>query len=266
MALFLSSGFGDTSHLVREHTTTDAQVGSSHVSLMLPQGFELLAKWLPLVNHGSCPMAIKRAVDYLLRRGLTVRDLWYHKYGITTVDTAWSDRIIIPSHDSEGNLNMFTGRLFPTEPNGRYLWHQKRQPKYCHALVDRTSVVWNELNVDWGRRLTVVEGPMDLAKVNDNATCLLGKELSLDSKLFYDIVSNQTSVLLCLDSDVNQKTIKAIGDLLTSYGVCVEVMSLPPEIKDPGELESVAQFCELSKDPNLVKQYDSLYYLRNSIK
>ena len=58
---------------------------------------------------------------------------------------------------------------------------------YCYLKLEM-------LNIDWNRELSIVEGPLDLLKTNDNATCLLGSALNEDFKLFQKIVDNKTDI------------------------------------------------------------------------
>lgn len=215
----------------------------------LPLGFQLLAEHY---NSDNNPFYIRQAIQYLKNRGLGEREFWYFKFGVTILDKSYLNRIIIPSHDSEGNLNFFTSRAY--KPNIR--------PKYFNPKFHRETVVFNELNIDWTEELTIVEGPFDLFKVNDNATCLLGKELTKECLLFQKIVDNKTPVLLCLDNDARRDTLKT-AKLLYEYDTSVKVMELPDEIKDPGEL-SKTRFLELRE--SYAVEFDDLYYLRNIIK
>jgi DNA primase len=99
-------------------------------------------------------------------------------------------------------------------------------------------------------------------KVNDNATCLLGKELTKQCALFQAIVTHATPVLLCLDNDAMRATLDT-AKLLYDYNIDVRILELPEEIKDPGEI-SKNRFLEL-RETNTV-EFDEMYYLRNIIK
>jgi DNA primase len=218
-------------------------------TLQLPTGFQLLAEWL---DHDNPPAHVRQAITYLEQRGLTERDIWYFKFGVTELDKGYKNRVIVPSHDGEGSLNFFTARTYKS-----YV-----RPKYFNPKFRRETVVFNDLNIDWSEELTIVEGPFDMFKVNDNATCLLGKELTKNCALFHKIVTNNTPVLLCLDNDAKRASLE-VARLLSSYSVSVRVLELPEDIKDPGEI-SQEQFQKL-REENTV-EYDEMYYLRNIIK
>ena len=217
--------------------------------LELPRGFQLLAEHL---YSDDSPFYIRQAIKYLKGRGLEERDFWYFKFGVTEFDKAYKNRVIVPSHDLEGNLNFFTARAYKS-----FI-----KPKYFNPRFRRETVVFNELNIDWDQELTIVEGPFDMFKVNDNATCLLGKELTKQCALFQAIVTHNTPVLLCLDNDAKRATLET-GKLLYDYGIDVKVLELPEEIKDPGEIskQTFFQLCETN-----TVEFDEMYYLRNIIK
>lgn len=222
-------------------------------SISLPIGFQLLAEWFDQKTKGDVPLHIRQALRYLTtERKLSERDLWYFKLGVTSVDEDYKNRIIIPSHDQEGNLNFFTARGYKAFV----------KPKYFNPFFRRETAVFNEINIDWEDELTIVEGPFDMFKVNDNATCLLGKELTIQCALFQQIVKHNTKVLLCLDNDAIKQTLE-IAKLLYSYGISVRVMELPEGLKDPGDLSSREEF-QLLVETNTV-EYNEMYSLRKKV-
>ena len=106
--------------------------------------------------------------------------------------------------------------------------------KYINSKVPKKDIIFNDINIDWTRELTLVEGPFDLTKANENSTCLLGCSLKEGQALFRKIVKNNTPVCLALDPDVRQKAIK-IASLLTSYGVAVRMLDVSG-FEDVGEM------------------------------
>lgn len=196
-------------------------LGEGEISCTLPIGFKLLA----LEYNAKIPF-IKKAKKYLASRGIvTMQELWYWKFGISEEDEDLKDRIILPSFNSEGKLNFWTARIF-----GR-----KGNPKYLNPELKRESVVFNEINIDWTKPLTITEGPFDLLKCNTNATCLLGSSLSEDYLLFRKIVENQTPVVMALDEDAKDKSISLIKKLL-EYGIDVKFMDIPQTTGDVGAM------------------------------
>ena len=216
----------------------------------LPRGFQLLAEYY---NNEEAPFYIRQAIKYLKDREITYRDFWYFKFGVTVLDLQYKNRIIIPSHDKDGNLNFFTSRAY--RPNIK--------PKYFNPKFQRENIIFNEINIDWSDELTIVEGPFDLFKVNDNATCLLGKELTKEYALFQKIVQNKTPILLCLDNDAKRSNLET-AKLLYNYDINVRILELPDEIKDPGEI-SKEKFLEIKNDSNIA-DFNDFYYLKSLIK
>lgn len=168
----------------------------------------------------------KKAKRYLSYRGIySDRDFWYWKFGVAYDNDDLVDRVIIPSFDAEGNLNYWTARSFD----------KKAFPKYLNPGVARESVIFNEINIDWSKPLTLVEGPFDLLKCNENATCLLGSSFGPDYLLFRKIVENETPVVLALDEDAKEKAL-TISRTLAEYGVEVAIMDVPEEKGDVGAM------------------------------
>lgn len=226
----------------------EAAFKAQEEAIELPRGFQLLAEYY---DDPEAPYYIRQAVKYLKQRGVTYRDFWYFKLGITALDLNYKNRILIPSHDQEGNLNFFTSRTH----------RPSVKPKYFNPRFHRETVIINEINIDWSEELTIVEGPFDLFKVNDNATCLLGKELTKEYALFQKIATNKTPVLLCLDNDAKRASLD-IAKSLYDYDVNVRILILPEEIKDPGEMKR-DKFIDLINDGKHIVEFDDLYYLRN---
>lgn len=184
----------------------------------LPKDFKLLT--LASVTDPD----VKAAWRYVLNRGLTEKDAWYFKLGVSS-DPKWYRRVIMPSFDSTGNLNYFVARAVDKE----------RKPKYDNPHVDHRQVIFNEINLDWTRRLTLVEGPFDMTKCPENTTALLGSDFSEQHELFNRILLNDTSVALCLDGDMWDTKTPKIVKKLQEYDVDVLVVDVRPW-GDPGNM------------------------------
>ena len=220
--------------------------------LRLPSGFRLLANQ----DMSSLFLETVSSLNYLSTRfGEDLRQsrndkLWYWKFGISIEDAAFANRVIMPSFDTDGNLNYYTGRTI--------LSHVR--PKYLNPNVFREDVVFNEINIDWSEPLTIVEGPFDLIKCNANATCLLGSELTTEYKLFLMIIKHKTPVILALDSDAKEKALK-IAQLLFEYDISVSILDIPPDFKDVGEMAQ-SEFTSLLKGAT---PFNADYFLRTRI-
>ena len=186
--------------------------------LKIPKGFKLLGD-----NLSAKDPDIKAAIKYCRHRGLSEREMWYYRLGTCTT-SQFRRRVIVPSFSEDGSLNYFSARSI--DPENKF--------KYLNAKVSKKDIIFNEINIDWTKELVLVEGPFDLMKVRSNAGCLLGSHLPTDSLLFKRIVKMQTPVLLSLDDDAIQKMHK-IAKELTSYGVSVRYVTLPPD-RDVGDM------------------------------
>lgn len=212
----------------------------------LPEGFRLIAS----LNTRYAP-DIKACRKYIDRRGLTEDKVWYFKLGAVS-SGRYRRRIIIPSFDSTGELNYYTARSIDESTR-----------KYINPKVSRADIIFNEINIDWSSELTIVEGPFDLFKCNQNATCLLGSTLSEKHKLFTSIVRNLTPVLLALDKDAEKKT-QDIASLLSSYDVPVRIMDTSG-FEDVGEMLP-EEFRKISKEASPWSSDDRLRSLISTIK
>jgi len=213
-----------------------------------PEGFKLLATSIALRDPD-----VQKTIRYARARNLTNRDFWYFKLG-TCTRGKFRRRLIMPSFNDVGDLNYFVARTIDNDES---------KMKYLNAKVSKKNVIFNEINIDWSKEITLVEGPMDLTKCDSNATCLLGSHFSEEYATFQKIIKNKTPVLLALDSDMNDKTQKYCK-LLSSYGIQVRVLDLGP-FSDVGEMSKL-DFLHAKKLAKPWKSTDRLYHLIGSIK
>jgi DNA primase len=182
----------------------------------LPKDFRLL------VTAPATDPDARAAFRYVIDRGLTERDMWYFKLGISD-EPRWNRRVIVPSFDAAGRLNYFVARAID----------KKRKPKYDNPDFDKLPVIFNELNVDWTKQLVLCEGSFDMFKCGDNAVPLLGSDLNEESALFNAILVNGTPIALALDGDMwETKTLKA-AKKLAEYDIDVVLVDTRP-FGDPG--------------------------------
>jgi len=213
----------------------------------LPKGFVLLVE-----SKESIDPDIKASIKYSQSRGMSDDDLWYFKLCATPFGRL-RHRVIMPSFDSDGCLNYYVARSV----------FKDSRMKYINSRVPRRDIIFNEINIDWSKELTLVEGPFDLVKANNNATCLLGCSLKEDQNLFRMIVKNDTPVCLALDPDMRTKMYK-IASLLNSYGIAVRILDCNG-YDDVGEMTKKVFFERL----NSAKKFgndDRLLNLISSIK
>lgn len=141
----------------------------------------------------------KQAYNYLLKRNITDEIINNHGIGFC-YEGKYSNRIIIPSFNSEGVLNYFVGRSYENKPTLKYL-----NPKQL-----KDEIIWNESNIDWNKTVYLVEGPFDSLFVN-NSIALLGKKLS--DKLFNLLYNKATEIVIILDGDAYCDSVKLFEKL-----------------------------------------------------
>lgn len=187
--------------------------------IKLPDDFHLLTL------ASSDDLNVRAAWIYLKKRNVTLRDAWYYKFGISN-EIRWKRRIIMPSFDKEGELNYYIARNID---------EYDRRPKYDNPDNDKLPVIFNEININWKKKLVICEGPFDLIKCGDNAVCLMGSDLNEESNLFSQIIMNNTPVALALDADMWQTKIPRIAKKLQEYNCDVTLVDVR-EFGDPGKM------------------------------
>ena len=208
----------------------------------IPMGFRLLAESLD-----SRDPDVRDCLDYVSGRGLGIREMWYFRLGYVKRGRL-SRRVIMPSFDAEGSINYWTARTIDDRAIG----------KYINPSIPRGEFIFNELNLDWRREITLVEGPFDLTKCDSNATAILGSNISRKSALFQAIARNRTPIVLALDSDMPEKQHKW-AKALSEFDVQVRVLNLNGH-KDVGEM-SKQEFLEAKSKARLWDKFQGIINL-----
>ena len=163
------------------------------------QKLELPSEFVSLCSS-SLPATATYAKRYLEKRGVTYEDIVKWKIGYC-FSGEYRNRIVIPSFDSDGDINYFIARSYAGDS---YKYKNPRASK---------DITFNELYIDWNKDLTMVEGVFD-ALVAGNAVPILGSTLRKGSKLLREIVRNDTPIYIALDPDAAKKERKVIKTLL----------------------------------------------------
>ena len=132
-----------------------------HVILHLPEGYKRLAECTEKDYKSQLALA------YLRNRGITDEIIDEFDIGYT-FRGKFFNRIIIPSYDSEGNLNYFIARWFDKEFT---------KLKYLNPDAEKQEIIFNEGRVNWDATIYLVEGATDHI-VTPNSIPLLGKFIS----------------------------------------------------------------------------------------
>ena len=188
----------------------------------LPEDFRLIA---PMVESGQTrDPAVRSVLAYLINRGLTVRDMWRYKVGISSA-TGYRGSALFPSFSPVGEVEFCLART--TDPDAFR--------KYKNHGAKSSKIIYDEIHVDFQDTVHLFEGVFDLVRSRLNGTALLGSSLPTSGKLFERLAVERPPVVLCLDADVQSKS-SFIANKLAQFGVDVKVASLP-EGKDPGSME-----------------------------
>ncbi len=177
---------------------------------------------------------------YLKERGVTNDDIYRLSIGFCD-DGIYDGRIIIPSYDENGKINLFVGRGIDT-----YSY-----PKYIYPEISR-DIIFNDLFINWNEPLILVEGPMDTIAVKRNVIPLLGK--SITKELMKKIITGKNKkIFIALDGDALKKSLEHCQTLL-NYGKKVYLIEMPKD-KDPGEIgfNEFTNMLSMSKELDLSK-------------
>jgi DNA primase len=209
--------------------------------LFMPEGFKLLYYYMH-TRQGQ------KIYGYLKDRGIEDRKIWKQAIGFSD-SLMLKDRVIIPSFDMHGDLNYYVSRSL----DGSF-------PKYKLADCHKQDIIFNEIFIDWNRELTIVEGPFDLLKSNENSTCLLGTSLNENFKLFWNIIKSKTPVILALDADAAEKQDK-IAKKLMLYDIPVKIMNTK-DYEDVGAMSKK----EFEHEKRNAKTPSSIDFIKSKIR
>lgn len=159
------------------------------VELRLPKEFRSLLKEPKGINP-----IFRKVKEYAKQRGITTEDI--RRYNIGYCDSGlYSNRIIIPSYDSDNRLNYFIARSVFDEEKFKY----KNPPVSKNVIMFENQINWNE-------PITLVEGVFDAMAVKRNAIPLLGKFVpkTLNDTIYKKGVS---SINILLDEDAQEQAL-----------------------------------------------------------
>lgn len=200
---YVRKGFEDTSYDY-----------SGEVSLELPSDF------IPLWGNTNTSIPAVRAKKYLYSRGLSDFDIRKYQIGYA-IEGEYADRIIIPSYNEFGKLEMFIARSI-----------KEAYITYLKPAIDTNEIVFFDNLINWSKPVIVCEGVFDAIAIKRNAVPLLGKfaRTGLKKKL---IENSTPSVYIALDQDAKKESIK-LGEDLLKMGKKVYIVDIKE--KDPGQI------------------------------
>ena len=167
-------------------------------------------EYKPLWNGGD-GIVKRHALTYMYKRGFTDDDILKHNIGYCD-EGKYSNRIIIPSYDSNGGLNFFVGRDF-----------YKSKLKYLNSFTSK-DVIGFDLFINWDEPIILCEGVFDAMSFKRNAIPLFGKTMS--KRLHKKILKQKVKkVFLALDDDAKLDAMK-ISEKLMNEGIDVRKIDL----------------------------------------
>ena len=167
-------------------------------------------EYKPLWNGGD-GIVKRHALTYMYKRGFTDDDILKHNIGYCD-EGKYSNRIIIPTYDSNGGLNFFVGRDF-----------YKSKLKYLNSFTSK-DVIGFDLFINWDEPIILCEGVFDAMSFKRNAIPLFGKTMS--KRLHKKILEQKVKkVFLALDDDAKLDAMK-ISEKLMNEGIDVRKIDL----------------------------------------
>ena len=204
--------FDELVELVGDRKYVKKNVKEDKKIVRLPNEFK------PLWKNGSSIIK-KHSIVYLSNRSIGMADII--RYGIGYCEEGvYSNRVIIPSYSSNGELNYFVGR--DIYDGGM---------KYKNPPVSK-DVIGFDLFINWNEPIILCEGVFDAIAIRRNAIPLFGKTIpkSLMKKIYEKQVKQ---IYILLDSDAIMDSIKITDDLMKN-GINVYYVNLSDE--DPSDM------------------------------
>ena len=161
----------------------------------------------------------KHAMSYLNKRGISKGDII--RYGIGYCEEGlYSNRVIIPSYNSNGELNYFVGRDI-----------YKGGMKYKNPPISK-NIIGFDLFINWDEPIVLCEGVFDAIAIKRNAIPLFGKTVPKQlMKKIYEKCTN--TIYILLDRDAMKDSIKMIDGFMKN-GINVYFVNLKED--DPSDM------------------------------
>ena len=170
------------------------------------------------------------AISYLKNRGIRTDDILRYRMGYCETGP-YAGRIIVPSYDSNNQLNYFTARSF-----------YEGGMKYKNPPVTKNIVCFENM-INWNDQIILCEGMFDAISLRRNAIPLLGKTIpkNLEKALLQNKVTN---VIIFLDEDAQSDAMK-LEQHLKQYDMNVSVVLTKG--KDAADMGFETAWEEISK-------------------
>ena len=188
-------------------------------------------EYKPMWTKSNSP-TYKHALKYLKSRGVSQDDMIKYSIGYCE-DGLYSNRIIIPSYDDEGQLNFFIGRdIFDSKL------------KYRNSPTPK-DIIGFDLFVNWEEPILLVEGALDAITSKVNSIPLFGKTIM--NNLKRKILEKKVKTLyVALDNDAVKDSMKIVEELMNE-GIKVHMIKLTE--KDPNDI-GYEKFTDIKNSTN----------------
>ena len=188
-------------------------------------------EYKPMWTKSNSP-TYKHALKYLKSRSVSEDDMIKYSIGYCE-DGLYSNRIIIPSYDDEGQLNFFIGRdIFDSKL------------KYRNSPTPK-DIIGFDLFVNWEEPILLVEGALDAITSKVNSIPLFGKTIM--NNLKRKILEKKVKTLyVALDNDALKDSMKIVEELMNE-GIKVHMIKLTE--KDPNDI-GYEKFTDIKNSTN----------------
>lgn len=204
--------------------TTQKDDSDTKVFIQLPKEFISLSE----ESKGFNP-EYKHAMFYLTQRGIGMKEIIKYNIGYCK-EGLYSKRILIPSYDSNGQLNYFVSRSY----------YSDEKMKYKNPPISR-NIIGFDSQINWNEPIILCEGAFDAITIKRNAIPLLGKFPSkqLIEKIF---MRGVTDIIISLDNDAVKDALRA-AEYFRKQGITVKMMYLKD--KDASDMGYIKFYEEL---------------------
>jgi DNA primase len=176
-------------------------------------------EFISLINPPNS-LTSNHALYYLKTRNITKEDIIKYNIGYCEFGN-YSNMIIIPSYNSEGNLNYFIARNF----------NKNSTLKYKNPDISR-DIIGLELFINWNTPITLCEGMFDAIAIKRNAIPLLGK--TIQNSLMKKIINSSVQkIYIALDKDAIKQALNFCETLMNEGK---EVYLVNINDKDPSNM------------------------------
>ena len=161
------------------------------------------------------------AYNYMVNERKISRDLILkHRIGFC-LEGKYRKRIIVPSFNKEGGVNYFIARNYDNDK-------KKKIISYLNPKINKDNIIFNEGYINWDSTVYLVEGVFDMLSIPINTIPILGKKIS--TKLFLTLKKYKPNIILLLDLDAYENTMKLYYSLYNIYVGCedkIKILKLP---------------------------------------